>query len=147
MVNTELAKALRIIDANLNRSREGLRVCEEVMRFYLEDQALAKEYKVLRHHITGFIQTLDRPFSELLEARDVLNDVGKELDFSRTKDDSVISSLFLANIERAKEALRVLEEFSKSYHLGDPSYFKTARYKLYALEKETIAKINAVRNS
>lgn len=144
MTKPELAKAFRIIDANLNRSREGLRVCEEVARFYLEDQQTAKEFKALRHHITSFLHTLDQSLLDLLQSRDAQNDVGKELDFSRKNTASIIESIFLANVTRAKEALRVLEEFSKAYELGDPECFKTARYKTYDLEKRTLTKIKAL---
>ena len=47
---------LRIVDANLNRSREGLRVCEEVVRFALEDARLTSEFKTLRHKISRSIK-------------------------------------------------------------------------------------------
>ena len=43
----------RIIDANLNRSREGLRVCEEVARFHLSSPQLTRELKSVRHAVNA----------------------------------------------------------------------------------------------
>ena len=40
---------LRIIDANLNRTGEGLRVLEETARLSLNDAALTQRLKNLRH--------------------------------------------------------------------------------------------------
>ncbi|MCJ7577821.1 MAG: thiamine phosphate synthase, partial [candidate division Zixibacteria bacterium] len=43
----------RIIDANLNRAREGIRVAEEVARLYFNDAELSTQFKSLRHQLTG----------------------------------------------------------------------------------------------
>ena len=43
--------ALRIIDANLNRAREALRVMEEYARFGLEDPSLSAAIKETRHEL------------------------------------------------------------------------------------------------
>jgi len=48
----------RIIDVNLNRSREGLRIIEEFARFGLEDSSLSKEIKNIRHEIKKGTQKL-----------------------------------------------------------------------------------------
>ena len=47
---------LRILDANSNRSREGLRVCEEVARFVLNSHPLTKDLKRLRHAIKTYFR-------------------------------------------------------------------------------------------
>jgi thiamine-phosphate pyrophosphorylase len=47
--------ALRIIDANFNRSREGLRVMEEYARFCLADASLTERCKTLRHDLGNVI--------------------------------------------------------------------------------------------
>jgi len=41
----------RVLDANFNRAREGLRVTEEVARFILEDPQLTARLKDLRHRL------------------------------------------------------------------------------------------------
>src|SRR5688500_1644505 len=98
-------EALRIFDANLNRSREGLRVCEEIARFVLEDAALTKALKTARHSIADTIKCLAVSMDEVVRSRSVASDVGKEpsrLEEGRTG----ARDLFIANMERAKEALR-----------------------------------------
>ena len=39
----------RILDANLNRTREALRVVEEYARFVLDSSALSETAKAMRH--------------------------------------------------------------------------------------------------
>ena len=41
-------KLLRLIDANLNRSREGIRVCEDIARFVLNDKRITRSFKSLK---------------------------------------------------------------------------------------------------
>ena len=48
-------KLLRIIDANLNRAREGLRVCEDISRFALGDKTATRALKSIRHGATDLI--------------------------------------------------------------------------------------------
>lgn len=128
------AKALyRIIDANLNRAREGLRVCEEISRFILNDKKNSLEFKMLRHRLQKL--TTFFPAKNLFQARDTQKDAGKKsigTEFKR-KD---YRDLFFANIQRTKESLRVLEEFSKLINKNLSEKFKKIRYKLYLLEKK-----------
>jgi len=130
---------LRIIDANLNRSREGLRVCEEIARFILEDEALTKELKKIRHGISRNIKKIPAISDKLLSCRKSSSDVGKEIpNKSRRKS---YKDVFAANIQRAEEALRVLEEFSKILNHTLSKNFAHLRFKVYELEKKTIARL------
>ena len=63
----------RIIDANLNRVSEGLRVVEEIARFILSDEKLTGELKLIRHDIHKFF---DFKYDELINSRDTINDIG-----------------------------------------------------------------------
>ena len=45
-------ETLRIIDANLNRAAEGLRVLEDIARLGLNDASLSERLKTLRHELT-----------------------------------------------------------------------------------------------
>ncbi len=143
-------KIYRVIDANLNRAREGLRVCEEVVRFVLDDARLTRRLKRLRHRITDIL----KKFSPvLIKARDSNLDVGRNK-VKDKKSRSGYRDLFLANLERAKESVRVLEEFSKlaDKEIRDKASSKTSgsfkriRFRLYALEKEIIEKFPALSN-
>jgi len=118
----------RLIDANLNRLKEGIRVIEDINRYIYDDRALSSTLKQLRH-------TLQPAYDQTrLRYRDIENDVLKESissELSRTS----INELMIANFSRAQESARVLEE---GFKLIDPSHselFKALRYELYALEK------------
>lgn len=136
---------LRILDANFNRSREGLRVCEEIARFALEDKRLTVAIKKVRHDLSDCIKVSGASLSELLEARDVRSDVGKKPEsFENPREHR--SDLFAANIERAKEALRVLEEVSKLTTPGVSPRFKKIRFSVYAIEKKILPRLETLRH-
>ena len=103
-------KLYRIIDANLNRAREGLRVCEDICRFVWDQREGARGFKEIRHRLTVVIMSLDIP--KLLESRNIEGDVGKiTLDGELRRRDA--GDIFYANAQRVKESIRVLEEFAK----------------------------------
>ena len=118
----------RVIDANLNRLKEGVRVIEDIARYFQNDKTLATKLKTLRH------QCRIDDTQSLLSSRDSLNDVLRpsvpsEMHRERLED------ILLANYKRAQESSRVLEEM---YKIVDPALaerFKQTRYDLYALEK------------
>ncbi len=134
----------RVVDANFNRCREGLRVCEEVARFLLNDAALTRRLKKMRHAATDCLKCLPVSQAELVLSRDVARDVGKEPSILETgrKDGS---GLFLANIQRVKESLRVLEETLKLIHLASANKIKKIRFDVYAIEKRTLPKLETLR--
>ena len=41
---------LRLLDANLNRLREGIRVVEDIYRYIFNDKSTASNLKTLRHN-------------------------------------------------------------------------------------------------
>lgn len=129
----------RILDVNLNRAREGLRVIEEICRFYLNDQKYFFRLKELRHNLKE-AESLFQVNQVLF--RDAESDVGKEphpLEKSRRN----LKELLTANCKRVEESLRVLEEFSKPYN-GGGDIFKKCRFAMYELEKELILRIRKV---
>ena len=129
----------RIIDANLNRSREGLRVCEEIVRFILEDAELTAKFKRLRHNISHNIKKFPGMSNSLLKCRKVLADVGRgALNKASRKN---YKDVFFANIQRVKESLRVLEEFAKIFNRSLSKSFARLRFQVYELEKKTIARL------
>ena len=123
----------RIIDANINRAKEGLRVCEEIARFALNRRLLCADFKQLRHRLDGIIQKLpSRIF--LISSRESSTDAGrKNYHGELAREDC--RDIFFANIQRVKESVRVLEEFSKLIHKNIAVAFKEARYDIYEVEK------------
>ncbi|QKJ24573.1 thiamine-phosphate pyrophosphorylase [Poseidonibacter lekithochrous] len=118
---------LRLIDANLNRLREGIRVVEDIFRYIYNDKDTAIKLKTLRH-----LARLEN-YTELLETRDVANDVLRSsIKSEQNRDD--LFSILIANFKRAQESSRVLEEFTKLSSIEDSENFKYIRYELYTLE-------------
>lgn len=118
----------RIIDANLNRASEGLRVIEEIARFILSDTELSARLKTIRHELQKFF---DVEYDNLLDSRDTLNDVGCNI-INPDKKES-LDSIFKANFKRVEEAFRVLNQYASF----DDSY----RYRIYTIEKEMRSKL------
>jgi len=129
---------LRIIDVNINRAQEGLRVAEDVMRFILNDSSATSQLKKLRHRIQSILELSKIKKRILCQSRNVSKDCGKEFSFLEKK--SNWQSIFFANIQRAKESLRVLEEFFKLSDNSIGEKFKALRFKLYEHEKDIIGR-------
>ncbi|MFW2601912.1 thiamine-phosphate pyrophosphorylase [Aliarcobacter butzleri] len=119
--------SLRLIDANLNRLREGIRVVEDIFRYVHNNKEVATKLKNLRH------LARTENYYELLETRDVKNDVLRESIKSEQNRDN-LNSILIANFKRAQESARVLEEFTKLTSIKDSENFKSIRYELYNLE-------------
>jgi len=137
----------RLIDANANRAKEGLRVLEDIVRFIADEKKLTADFKGIRHLLTRCLaaNAAIRPLS-IIKQRQVRRDVGKATTVSEAKRKNV-TEVFLANAQRVKESLRVLEEFFKLYDKKISVRLKAARYKMYALEKRSIEKIAQICNN
>ena len=127
---------LSIIDANLNRAKEGLRVVEDIARFVLVNKKLTQKLKELRHHIT----LAGISVGKLVLSRKT--DVGAKLENRTEILRKNYYDIIGANFSRTAEALRVLEEFSKLTNVKASKEFKAIRFKLYLLEKEMIQELN-----
>lgn len=137
----KLKSVKRILDANINRLKEGIRVCEEICRFALKSPAATQELKRLRHAVDRSIKRL--PLKGLIRARDSGKDIGRRIYANELKRNS-LSDILFANIQRAKESLRVLEEFTKLVDKKAAVEFKEIRYFLYATEKKIAGKVAAL---
>lgn len=127
----------RILDANLNRAREGIRVTEEVARLYFDDAKLSSKFKRLRHELTRVARkNFDQ--KKLLTFRDSEKDVGSDTMGSLEKKRADLSSIVQANLRRSQEATRVLEEFGKLINPDSAKTFKKLRFRLYTLEQEML---------
>lgn len=129
----QTAAIFRILDANLDRAREGLRIVEEWFRFGLDNGELAATCKEMR-------QTLAQWHSDQLRAaRDTPNDVGTHLSHPQEENRADLNHLLRANLCRVEEALRVLEEYSKLYNPEMAKACKQMRYQVYTLESRLFA--------
>ena len=131
----------RVLDANLNRAAEGIRVCEEVARFILNDSKLTAQFKNMRHQI--FMITGPNKRKKLIEKRDSERDVGRNLLRGELKRNSY-QDVFFANIQRVKESIRVLVEFYKLIDKNTVIKLKKIRYHAYRIEKNIALKLPAL---
>ena len=96
-----------LIDANLDRAREGLRVVEDWCRFGLKRQDLVVKIKNWRqqlgvkHHLA------------YKKSRSIKNDSGLGLSHPAQFNRKNPSQITSANFARAQEALRVIEEYAR----------------------------------
>jgi hypothetical protein len=136
------ADGLRMLDANFNRAKEGLRVCEDIARFHLKSGPLMKKISSIRHDIGRvFVHPLiDR--RHLFDSRDVAGDEGKTCCLGPRRRS--FEDIFMANAQRVKEALRVLEELTKLIDPHISSDIQKLRFRFYGLEKESVKKFPAL---
>ena len=132
MMTKELSPDLyRVIDANLNRLKEGIRVVEDILRYRDNNKELSSKLKELRH-LSKIKET-----KELLKYRDVSNDVLR-LSIKSELNRSNIDSIIIANFKRSQESSRVLEELYKLENIEYSENFKYIRYELYGLERKVL---------
>ena len=122
----------RILDANLDRAREGLRILEDWCRFGLNNTELTEKLKHLRQSLAQ-LHT-----SELRAARDTPGDPGTGLTHPQESIRSSVSHVLQANFCRVEEALRSLEEFGKIHHPEIAAACKQMRYQVYSLESTVL---------
>src|ERR1044071_6064677 len=100
------AAVLRILDANFNRAREGLRVLEEHARMVLDDARLTAQCKQLRHDLSS---AATRIGADLITARDTQHDVGTDITTESECSRRNTAEIAIAASKRVAEALRCLE--------------------------------------
>lgn len=132
-----------MIDADLNRSSEGLRVLEDIARFVLDDVELSRRARDLRHHLATETKYLN---TGLLSHRDSEHDVGLPRLRTNDKESNMetaspadLLGLVRANAKRAEESLRVIEELAKLPEMSsilNSACFEQTRFDLYTLERD-----------
>ena len=131
----------RIIDANLNRIGEGLRLLEDMARLLLNDAALTQQLKAMRHQLI----TSDLPFNQqLLQTRDSEGDVGIDMKAPEQKEPRELPLIVVANSRRVQQSLRAIEELAKTPELTselDSDKFKQARFELYSIERKLLSRL------
>jgi len=156
-MTTHNATALRIIDANLNRAREALRVMEDYARFDLDDAGLSFAVKDLRHALVECTRKTAGPSSQetstlataefgqaLLAQRDIDGDVGRGIkaDSERYREGPLAVAETAA--KRLSEALRSVEEYGKTVNRPFAEAIERIRYRGYDLERRLLlhARVN-----
>ncbi|MDN5276662.1 MAG: thiamine-phosphate pyrophosphorylase [Clostridiales bacterium] len=133
-----MKELFRIIDANINRASEGIRVLEDIARFYYNNASLTEKLKRLRHEIR---KNITEYLPQCISERNALGDVGLPVSSSLNVDGkNKLFEVIAANFKRCQEALRVIEENLKllgKYQLS--KLYERLRFECYTLEKEYIS--------
>lgn len=132
----------RLIDANVNRVSEGIRVLEDTVRFIYDREDFSKVLREKRHYLRKLFISFDEKF---LEARDTPNDVGIKITQNSSLDKkSSTKNLVTGNFKRIQEGLRSIEESLKVINHFDLSKeIENFRYSFYTLEKQIL---NLIKN-
>jgi thiamine-phosphate pyrophosphorylase len=127
-----------MIDANANRAAEGLRVAEDVARFALDHKDLARQLKDLRHGLAAALAAL--PGGDLLRLahRDTEGDVGTAIKATAEASRAGLRSIAAAAMARVTQALRVIEESTKSLAPTTAPAFEALRYRAYTVERDLL---------
>ena len=130
----------QIVDANLDRAREGLRVLEDWARFGLSNEVYVTKLK-------NFRQILGKNHLEIYKKSRNLNEdqckgVTHQEQINRKSPEQIIS----ANSARVQEALRVIEEFTRVHNNELSKIASEIRYEIYTLEIELLTS-NKRKNS
>jgi len=123
----------QIIDANLDRAREGLRVLEDWARF-----GLGKEKYVEK--IKNFRQILGKNHLEVYkQSRNHIEDKCKGLTHQEQINRNTSEKIISSNSGRVQEALRVIEEFSRLHNHELSKIASEIRYEIYTLEIDLLS--------
>lgn len=118
----------RLLDANLNRAREGLRVVEDWCRLDMQRPDLVAKLKDYRQRLGQC-----HP-STLKQARHAASDPAAGLAHQAQQERATPQQVVAANCARVQEALRVLEEFGRHGAAELAATAATIRYGIYDLE-------------
>ena len=128
----ENLRIYQIIDANLDRAREGLRVLEDWARF-----GLGKEKYVEK--IKNFRQILGKNHLEVYkQSRNHIEDKCKGLTHQEQINRKTSEQIISSNSGRVQEALRVIEEFSRLHNHELSEIASEIRYEIYTIEIELL---------
>ncbi len=165
--------AMRIIDANLNRAREALRVMEEYARFGLDDAGLTAAIKTARHALAEAIVDLEGSGEDymaggsaraeargsgsgsaraeargsgsgaLIAHRDIVGDVGRDVATPAEYERSDAPHVAATAAKRLSEALRTIEEYGKTIDAKFAAKIERIRYEGYELERRLVLTVGA----
>ena len=133
-----MREVYRILDADLNRAREAMRVAEEYGRFVLNDARLASMAKALRSELQQIVAAL--PAGALLAARNTAGDVGTALTSDTESVRATPAATATAACKRLSEALRAIEEYAKIVAPAAAVRAEALRYRGYAFEQVLLAR-------
>lgn len=134
---------LRLIDANLNRAREGLRVIEDYARFVRDDAAIGEALKTIRNRLAAATRDVA---ARAIAHRDTPGDVGTAYANADALPRSELRDVVIAAGKRTGEALRAVEEYLKTLDGGAAREVEQCRYAFYDVEQRVAATFTSPRD-
>jgi len=131
--NAEDSRIYQIIDANLDRAREGLRVLEDWARFGLGKEKYVEKIKDFRQILGKNHLGIYKQHRNFIE--DQCKGLTHQEQINKKSPEQIISS----NAARVQEALRVVEEFSRHHNHELSKISSKIRYEIYTLEIELLS--------
>jgi thiamine-phosphate pyrophosphorylase len=126
--NAEDLRVYQIIDANLDRAREGLRVLEDWARF-------GPGGDIFVANIKNYRQILGKNHLRIYkQSRNYIEDQCKGLSHKEQNNRKTTEQIISSNAGRVQEALRVIEEFSRLHNKELSKVASEIRYEIYTLE-------------
>jgi thiamine-phosphate pyrophosphorylase len=122
---------LRLLDANANRAREGLRILEDYARFVLDDREISANLKELRHEMASILGPL---LPEAILYRNTPGDVGTDNKTENELHRQDLAEVVTAAGKRVGEAFRAIEEYLKTISPADAAKIERLRYRFYDIE-------------
>ena len=128
----------RILDANANRIREGLRTAEDYVRFLIGDLQQAGRLKLARQTVTEILRGVPGLEASLIESRNVGADPMRPANWKdvlrRIEKESPLE-VAQRGLKRAQEGLRVVEENLRGYDAERAEQIARLRYLAYESEQ------------
>ncbi|MBA4027866.1 MAG: thiamine phosphate synthase [Planctomyces sp.] len=140
---------LRMLDANINRAREALRVLEDIARFALDDGRLVALIKPVRQSVSRLAEAIPGGEPRLLAARNTPGDAGAGITTRAESARAGPRDIASAAAKRLTEALRVIEECAKATSAGPrlAQVAKEARYAAYEAERAILSALPPPRGT
>ncbi|NCO05040.1 MAG: hypothetical protein GW939_02735 [Candidatus Magasanikbacteria bacterium] len=121
-----------VLDSTISRTKESLRVLEDIARFSLSHPYSADEFRQIRHTLFSLEHRIG--VGGLISSRSTtVSDEEERNGFFLPNQ--TLWSLVRVNVARVTESFRVLEEFVRLYHPSIAKDVEDLRYKVYSLEK------------
>lgn len=125
----------RIIDVNINRLSESLKLIEDLSRFSLNNRNLLTTVRKIRIDFLKIKRTL--PLTDIIGSRESQHDLGRAARFDIRKKKTP-RDVIMANVTRAKESSRILEETLKSSNALASIKMKAIRFQIYDVEQRIL---------
>jgi thiamine-phosphate pyrophosphorylase len=127
-----------MIDVNINRLDESLKLIEDFIRFNLEKKNLLSRIRKIRRDFLILKRSL--PLTQMIASRQSNKDLGRRAAFDSGARKTLTGTV-LSNLSRAKESSRIIEETLNTMDTRLSNIAKGIRFRIYDLEKDVVVNV------